>query len=304
MTPTPDATARFDLEDDGACATIDPRAGGAIAAYATRIAGRRVEWIAAPPAGSRDAGAVGCFPLVPYSNRIRDGRFPFADRIVALPTDPASDPHFEHGHGWREPWRVVDRGTRHALLQFRHEADAWPWPYEAMQAIALEAGDLVVELAVVNCGHAPMPVGLGLHPFFTRTPGMRLRAAVAGMWRTDAAVLPTALGPVPPDADLTAGATIDALDLDNVFTGWDGHAVLERPAEGARLTISATPPLRFLVVYAPPGQPYFCAEPVSNATDAFNLSAAGRDDTGLIVLAPGERAVATVRMSPGALAAP
>ena len=43
-------------------------------------------------------------------------------------------------------------------------------------------------------------------------------------------------------------------------------------------------PLGFLVVYTPPGEDFFCAEPVSNATDAFNLAAAGRTDTGMLVL--------------------
>jgi galactose mutarotase-like enzyme len=37
----------------------------------------------------------------------------------------------------------------------------------------------------------------------------------------------------------------------------------------------------------PPGKDYFCAEPVSNCTDAFNL-AHERYDTGMIVIAPGQ----------------
>lgn len=289
------------LEDAQARAVIDARGGGAIASYTSRLGGRAITWIAPPPPDARDAGAPGCFPLVPYSNRIRGGRFSCAGRHVSLPAEPIRDPHFEHGHGWRAAWRIVDRGTRHALLHFRHEADAWPWSYEAMQSIALDAGALVVELAVVNCGHAPMPMGFGLHPFFTRTPRTRLRAAVTGMWETDAEILPTTLAAVPARADLAAGATIDAVDLDNVFTGWDGRAAIERPEDDARLIVTADAPLRFLVVYAPPGQPYFCAEPVSNTTDAFNLAAAGRPDTGMLVLAPGERVAATIRLEPAAM---
>jgi aldose 1-epimerase len=54
----------------------------------------------------------------------------------------------------------------------------------------------------------------------------------------------------------------------------------------------------FFVVYTPTGEPYFCAEPVSNATDAVNLVAAGRDDTGLLVLEPGETASARIVFAP------
>jgi aldose 1-epimerase len=57
-------------------------------------------------------------------------------------------------------------------------------------------------------------------------------------------------------------------------------------------------PLGFLVVYTPPGEDFFCAEPVSNATDAFNLAAAGRTDTGMLVLEPGRSASARVTFTP------
>jgi hypothetical protein len=40
---------------------------------------------------------------------------------------------------------------------------------------------------------------------------------------------------------------------------------------------------------------YFCAEPVSHCTDAFNLAAQGRGDTGMLLLMPGAGLSATVR---------
>jgi aldose 1-epimerase len=41
------------------------------------------------------------------------------------------------------------------------------------------------------------------------------------------------------------------------------------------------------VLFAPEGEPFFAVEPVSNATNGFNLYAAGVPDTGVIELAPG-----------------
>ena len=60
--------------------------------------------------------------------------------------------------------------------------------------------------------------------------------------------------------------------------------------------MTAEAPLDFLVVYTPKGRSFFCAEPVSHMTDAFNLAAGGRTDTGARTLAPGEtlRAVVTL----------
>jgi aldose 1-epimerase len=50
------------------------------------------------------------------------------------------------------------------------------------------------------------------------------------------------------------------------------------------------------VVYAPRNEPYFCAEPVSNITDAFNLCHT-RDDTGMLVLEPGASVKAEITFS-------
>ena len=61
--------------------------------------------------------------------------------------------------------------------------------------------------------------------------------------------------------------------------------------------MAAERPLGFLTLYTPPGQPYFCAEPVSNITNAFNLTH-GPDDTGLIILAPGAKIAARVQFTP------
>jgi aldose 1-epimerase len=52
------------------------------------------------------------------------------------------------------------------------------------------------------------------------------------------------------------------------------------------------------VVYTPPGQSFFCAEPVSHITDAFNRAAAGQADTGMLTLAPGETVGVTLRLTP------
>jgi aldose 1-epimerase len=118
------------------------------------------------------------------------------------------------------------------------------------------------------------------------------------MWETDAEVMPTAL--VDPDPRLASreGLLVDAIALDNAFTGWRRSATIRWPGRGALLRLEADPPLGFLVVYSPPGESYFCAEPVSHCTDAFNLAAQARDDTGMLVVEPGASVSATVRLRP------
>jgi len=109
--------------------------------------------------------------------------------------------------------------------------------------------------------------------------------------------MPTTLAPTGPGADLSRGVMVDTIALDNCFAGWRRRAVIEWPEPGMGLVMTAAAPLDFLVVYTPLGRPFFCAEPVSHVTDAFNLSAAGRTDTGALLLQPGETLQATVTLS-------
>ena len=151
---------------------------------------------------------------------------------------------------------------------------------------------------MTNEGDAAMPVGLGWHPYFPRTRETTLTAHVTEIWLTDPEILPTARVVPAPDRDPRPGLAVDRVALDNAFVGWDGHAVVTWPERGARLRLAASPPLGTLVVYTPPAQPFFCAEPVSHVTDAFNLAAGGQADTGMLILAPGESVRATFTLSP------
>lgn len=237
---------------------------------------------------------MACFPLVPFSNRVRGGCFAFGGRQVRLPVSEA-DPNFEHGHGWRQPWTVSRRTPCEAVLRYRHESDAWPWSYEAEQEIVLKDGALGVRLTLRNVSPEPMPMGFGLHPYFPKTPAARIETTVGGMWEVDADVLPTRhvdLHREPRTIEVIAAA------LDNVFTGWSRRARIVWPENGASLDIEAEAPLDFLVLYTPQEEDFFCCEPVSNATDAFNLASQGVRDTGLIVLEPGAACTAAMRFVP------
>ena len=82
------------------------------------------------------------------------------------------------------------------------------------------------------------------------------------------------------------------------FLGFRGHAVIEWPEWNTRLRMDADPIYACLVVYTPAGRDFFCVEPATNCVDAFNLAVAGRTDTGLIVLEPGDTATGDVTFTP------
>jgi aldose 1-epimerase len=287
------------LRAGGAGLVLAPAAGGSVTRY--WIDRGRASWellrrLTTPQPGDPFESAA--FALVPYSNRIRAGRFSFRGCDVRLPLNRPPERHSIHGLGWQTVWRPLHVREQEATLQFRHDAGAWPWAFGATQHFTLEPSRLTVALALTNESDAAMPAGLGWHPYFPRTPRTKLTADVQAMWLTDDEVMPTTLAAPTGEADLSRGALVDAVALDNCFAGWRRRAVIEWPEADTRVVMTAEAPLDFLVVYTPRGRPLFCVEPVSHVTDAFNLAAAGRSDAGARTLEPGEtlRAVVTLKV--------
>jgi aldose 1-epimerase len=274
---------------------LAPDAGGAVAAFYGERHGARFDWLR--PAGAdalarRDLFAMASFPLLPWCNRIRDGRAHFGGRDIAIaPGHPAapSGRHPLHGIGWLRPWRVAKATPTCVRLELTVEADVqWPWRFEASQLFELDPAELRCALTLTNLDTSPMPAGIGHHPYFPHRAGTRLQAQTAAMWRGDAEVMPVALERTAEVARLREGAQLSDLDLDNNFTGWQRQARIEWPLDSRALVMTAESPLDFFVLYCPRGADHFCAEPVSQCTDALNLSANhGPEEVGGAVLAPG-----------------
>ena len=292
---------RTRLRAGAAVLDVFPEIGGAIGAFWSSVGDVRIDWLRPADAvaiARGDVEAMGCFPLVPFSNRVRDGRFVFDGVEAFIP--PIPGPHAEHGHGWRRPWRTIAQGASWLTIEFETRDADWPFPYRARQNFRLSDNRLDITLSLENLGRRAMPAGLGLHPYFPRTPECRLSAKVAGMWNVDAEVMPVDLATPPPRAaDPGRGLVPDEIELDNCFTGWDGDARIDWPERSTWLTMCASRPLRHLVVYSPRGESYFCAEPVSHCTDAFNLAAGGRTDTGMLRLEPDEAIAVTTIFQTG-----
>lgn len=163
-----------------------PETGGAIAAL--RRKGRDI--LRPAPRGTTDPLETGCFPLVPYANRIAGGRFRFGGRDVRLEVPDRFAPHALHGQGWHLPWRVgIERGDR-AELACHHPAGAWPWAWTARQRFVLEPDGFNAELALTNESPEPMPAGLGFHPYFPAGPASVLKFAAGSVWLTGTDLIP------------------------------------------------------------------------------------------------------------------
>ena len=105
---------------------------------------------------------AGAYPLVPYANRIAQGRLLFLGRIHEVAPHPDAHPHSLHGHAHLRPWLCTKTGDAQADLFLACErSEAWPWAFEARQRFLVQEDRLVVSLSLRNVDHEPMPAGLG-----------------------------------------------------------------------------------------------------------------------------------------------
>jgi aldose 1-epimerase len=238
---------------------------------------------------------AGSFPLVPYCNRIRGGRFGFRGREIVIPRNMEGDPSPLHGDGWLAAWKVVRSSADEAEIVYRHDSGDWPWSYEARQLFQLDPNGLSVTLSCRNLSDATMPCGLGQHPYYPCTGETRLDTGVTHAWTIDEKVLPVEKVPATGRYDLS-DRRVCGQDLDNGFAGWSGMARMHTPGEPFSIEM-ASKDADFFQLYSPLSGGLYVAEPVSHANAALNEPEERWAELGLRILEQGEEMALTTRWS-------
>jgi aldose 1-epimerase len=237
--------------------------------------------------------------LMPWPNRIADGRYEFSDKLHQLPIDEPQLGHAIHGLVRWADWQVEHRGPDVARLRHRMAArPGYPFQLELSVEYRLSSAGLGVTFGATNIGPASCPFGAGAHPYFA-FPGVRVDAIELGLcaaeWiEVDARSIPQRRRAVEGSAvDFRRPRVIGPALLDHAFTG------LERDAEGLayvllrhghdEIRIWQDRAFGFAQVFTgdtladqPRRRLGLAVEPTSCAPNAFNSG------DGLRVLAPGE----------------
>ena len=285
------------LEHGPYALTVAPTFGARMVSF--RHAGRDVlratpEAVLAEPTVYGFAG----FPLMPYSGPLFGPGLTFAGVSYPLARTVREEPTATHGEAWIVPLRTLDRSNAALELEMDHEPTPGTFPFRFRGHVRYSLSDhgLSILLRVTSRDHRPMPAGLGIHPYFPKHPGTRLRFEAMGVWPPDApeAVL---LGcqPLIDGLDFGAGPDVSAMVIDRLYEGWNGRAELIA-GDGFRTVIEADGVLDKMQIYSAWDYPYVCVEPVSNANDGFNRMAAGVPSHGVRVLEPNRSIEGTVRI--------
>jgi aldose 1-epimerase len=268
-----------------------PSLGGGVAAWQLeRADGPLALW--RPWAGSTDRYTLASFPLVPWSNRISAGGFEHDGVTYPLAPNRVGEPYPIHGDGWLQPWQLRQAAPNTVEMSLESQAfDGNPYVYHALQRFVLLDGGMDQTLTVTHQGAQPLPYGLGQHPFFLRSATARLTTQVKGVWLSGADPMPTEhTTDFPAGWDPRSGMEVSGGMVDNVYTGWSGHARIVWPEHRLSLTLQV-PEIQsrgandgYCLLYRPPFGQAFCFEPITHPIDAFHATG----QPGLQVLRHGE----------------
>jgi aldose 1-epimerase len=238
--------------------------------------------------------------LIPWPNRIADGRYSFdgVDHEVAL-TEPRRHNAIHGFLRWR-PWRAASHEPDRVVMQtILHPLDGYPFTLEVSVAYALSDTGLSVSTSATNLGEHACPYGAGHHPYLS--PGEERLDECALRLPADTRIVTDEERKLPAGHESVQGTPFDyrrsrslgEQQIDFAFTGLardqDGHAraSLSSP-DGNSVELWVDDAYPFLEVYtgdelAPPRRWHGLGlEPMTCAPNAF------QSGEGLVRLDPGE----------------
>jgi aldose 1-epimerase len=235
--------------------------------------------------------------LVPWPNRIRDGRYPWAGKTQQLVLSEPPRHNASHGLARYVPWTVVEHGDSHVVCELTiFSQPGWPGILHTQLTYRLTEDGLHVTLEATNVGDADVPFGYGAHPYLTvgETTVDEIRVTLPGAshLEVDDRMLPVALSPVDGTGlDLRDGSPVSDRVLDTAYTdlardaegGWT--VVLERGDRYAALWADASFGWAQVFTGEKRRDVGLAVEPMTCGPDAFNE---GPTHDGLRVVAPDE----------------
>lgn len=242
------------------------------------------DWLTEPTPLDRSVAAGNGQVLVPWPNRIRDGRWLLDGAVQQLPlTEPARH-NASHGLLRSAEYRLVSGSQESVRLAARiFPVTGYPFRVDHTVTYAVSATGLRVTHELRNHSPAPAPVALGAHPYLrvgdVPVAECSLQVAAQEWLRTDDHLIPVSTEPLDPEHDWRTARTIGRSRPDTCWTtltpepdGLVRHRL--RAPDGSGVDLWADPAFGHVQVFVTdrlPGREVAIAvEPMTAAPDAFN----------------------------------
>jgi aldose 1-epimerase len=162
--------------------------------------------------------------LIPWPNRIRDGRYTFngVTQQLAL-TEPARH-NASHGLARYVPWVLVEQQADTVVNRVRiHPQPGWSGTLDATITHRVSADGLTVTVEATNLSDEELPFGYGAHPYLTvgesSVDEVALTVPAASYLEVDDRLLPARLSAVDGTVyDLRRSTVLGSANLDTAMT--------------------------------------------------------------------------------------
>jgi aldose 1-epimerase len=162
--------------------------------------------------------------LIPWPNRIRDGRYTFngVTQQLAL-TEPARH-NASHGLARYVPWVLVEQQADTVVNRVRiHPQPGWSGTLDATITHRISAEGLMVTVEATNLSDEELPFGYGAHPYLTvgesSVDEVALTVPAASYLEVDDRLLPARLSAVDGTVyDLRRSTVLGSANLDTAMT--------------------------------------------------------------------------------------
>ena len=262
-------------------------------AYDMRVKGKSVFW--SPYADITEQKAkptmLGNPFLAPWANRMDHEGFTFGGHNYPLNPDLKNyraDGHKQPIHGmllYTDRWALVEAKATAAEAHVTSKLEFWKYPdlmaqfpfaHSLEMTYRLRDGALEVAATIRNLSVSAMPVAIGFHPYFQITDATRDEWQVTMPVRDQVVLSPTLVptGERKPNP-YSSPFSLKGIRLDDVFANFSGRDFVVQ-GKSQKIVVEYGPKYPVAVVYAPPGQPFICFEPMTGVTNVINLAAAGK----------------------------
>jgi aldose 1-epimerase len=234
--------------------------------------------------------------LMPWPNRIRDGRYTFDGQDLQLPLSEVSRGNASHGLVRWAAWSLEERSANSVSLTYRLIAQSgYPWTVDLHVLYDLSADGLTVTQTATNLSSSRVPFASGAHPYLRvgdgPVDGWELTLPASSRLLTDDQLIP--IGDDAVDGtpyDFRVSRPIRDTVLDHAFGDVDRDddgvttVTVTDPASGAAVSLWMDDRYHWVQVYSaeegPRPRGALAVEPMTSPPDAFR---SGRD---LVVLGP------------------
>ncbi len=243
-----------------------------------------------PIAGKADANNASMFVMLPYCGRIKGGTFTYWGITRKVPKNHGNLTDPIHGDAWKSRFEVVRQNPREVVLKLCHGKDGggYPFSYDAEVSYSQDGHRLMIGLKLKNTSSLPMPCGMGIHPFFVKTKDVELDFKTQTVWSNWSDPIHDQPYVTPEAWNFSGGRPLKNGVFDTCFGGFDSPAKVVYPEWGVCVEMASGNSFKHVVLYAPKGKDFFCLEPTTNASNAFNLAASGMIGTGILSIGPGQ----------------